>query len=285
MFATVAPGFAWPGLSWPSLSWPGLSWLEAITPAFLTPLDVLAVGYFVLVWVIYDLVAGSKGYVARSLTGAVQEQRVAWMRNMARRENRVLDQVLLTSLSQGSAFFASTSAIAIGGLAAMMGSGDKVQTVMERLPMAAQATGGLFDVKLMLIMAIFVFAFFKFAWAFRLSHYTAIMIGATPLLNNADPNGIAEPGDPSLPFCDAHAVLTARIAGLSAEHSNGGVRAFYYAIAAATWIYHPVALIAATTWVLVILTRRDFFSRSRALLSLAGRISQQSGVQQSGNKS
>ena len=34
--------------------------------------------------------------------------------------------------------------------------------------------------KQLLIMAIFVYAFFKFAWAFRLSHYASIMIGATP---------------------------------------------------------------------------------------------------------
>jgi uncharacterized membrane protein len=255
-----------------------LAWMERVTPAFLTPLDILAVAYFIGLWVIYDLVAGSKGYVARSLTGAVQEQRVAWMRNMARRDNRVLDQVLLTSLSQGSAFFASTSAIAIGGLAALMGSGDKVQVIMERLPYAAQTTGALFDVKLLLIMLIFVYAFFKFAWAFRLSHYTAIMIGATPLLTDAHDTGVAQPTDPVLPHCDEHALLTARIAGLSAEHSNGGVRAFYYAIAGASWFYHPVALIAATTWVMIILARRDFFSRSRSLLSAAGKLSQQSGT-------
>jgi uncharacterized membrane protein len=269
-----------------------LTWLDGFLPSFLTTLDVLAVAYFLAAWILYNVVSGSKGYVARSLTGAVQQQRVQWMRNMVRRDNRVLDQVLLTSLSQGSAFFASTSAIAIGGLAAMMGSGDKVQVIMERLPYAAQSSGALFDAKLLLIMVIFVYAFFKFAWAFRLSHYTAIMIGATPILSgqkgqdafgsnspipdaagsNAGGPDAVSPDAGQLAACDEHAQLTARIAGLSAEHSNGGVRAFYYAIAGAAWFYHPLALVAATTWVLVILIRRDFFSRSRSLLAAAGGI-------------
>ena len=35
--------------------------------------------------------------------------------------------------------------------------------------------------KLVTIMAIFVFAFFKFAWSYRLFNYVAILIGGMPL--------------------------------------------------------------------------------------------------------
>jgi uncharacterized membrane protein len=42
------------------------------------------------------------------------------MLNMARRDNRMLDAILLGGPGQGNAFFASTSAIAVGGLAATM---------------------------------------------------------------------------------------------------------------------------------------------------------------------
>ena len=45
----------------------------------------------------------------------------------------------------------------------------------------------LWEVKVLLLIGIFVFAFFKFAWAFRLTHYTAILIGAAPQpVNNKD---------------------------------------------------------------------------------------------------
>jgi uncharacterized membrane protein len=35
------------------------------------------------------------------------------------------------------------------------------------------------------------------------------------------------------------------------------------------WFFHPIALIAATAWVLGILIRRDFFSRSRRLMMMS----------------
>jgi uncharacterized membrane protein len=224
-----------------------------------TPLDLAALAFFLLSMVGYRLFSGPTGAGRNNLVSAIQTQRVAWMLNMSRRKERTLDAILLNSLGQGNAFFASSSAIAIGGLAAMLGSGEKVQQILERIPYVAPSTGVVWELKLLLIIGIFVFAFFKFAWAFRLSHYTSIMIGATPLLD-----------DSNIHACDAHAARTARLAGLSAEHSNGGIRAFYYAIAAMTWFAHPVLFIVATLWVMLILIRRDYFSRSFKLIAGSG---------------
>jgi uncharacterized membrane protein len=224
----------------------------------LTPLDTVALLMFLASMLIYRLVSGRAGKASQSsLIGAIQRQRVAWMLNMARRgDHRTMDVILLTSVGQGNAFFASTTAIAIGGIAALLGTGERAQVVLERLPLAAKTTPVLWECKLLLIMAIFIFAFFKFAWAFRLSHYTQIMIGATPFL-----------GESNEAECDQHAYRTAALAGLSAEHANGGLRAFYYAFAALAWFFHPVALMAATVWVLSILVRRDYFSRSLRLIA------------------
>lgn len=232
----------------------GLNWQQIATP-----LDITAAVYFVFAIVAYRWVVGPRGFEQRSMIGAIQQQRVAWMTNMARRgDHRTMDVILLNNIAQGNAFFASTTALAIGGMAAVMGSGDRAQAALERLPFAALANPILWELKLVTIMTIFVFAFFKFAWAFRLGHYTAIMIGATPFLDRSNEAGIAA--------CDDHAVRTARLAGLSGEHANSGLRSFYYAIAALAWFYHPIALIVATTWVIAILARRDFFSRSRRLI-------------------
>jgi len=224
--------------------------------AFATPLDLIALAYFFLVIAFYRVISGSRWLEARSLIGAVQAQRVRWMLNMAGRENRMLDAILLGSLSQGNAFFASTSAIAVGGLAATMGSSDKVQAILGRLPYVAPATPLVWEAKQLLIMGILVYAFFKFAWAFRLSHYGSIMIGAMP---EAD----AAHGEE----CRLHAERTARLIGLAGEHSNSGIRSFYHAIAALAWFFHPLLFMLATTWVIMILVRRDFFSRSLRLIA------------------
>jgi len=205
----------------------------------------------------YRLIAGYGPLERRSIVGAIQRRREDWMRNMAVRDARIVDAHLLGGLAQGNAFFASTSALIIGGLAAMMGSGEKVQALLERLPYVAKSTPVVFELKLLLLVVIFVYAFFKFAWAFRLSHYAAIMVGATPLL---------EPDKSNLAQCEAHALRTARLIGLGAEHANGGLRAYYYAVAAMAWFFHPLAFAAASTWVVLILLRRDFFSRSRRLI-------------------
>lgn len=218
-------------------------------------LDLIAFIAFVILIGGYHAISGYRPLVDRSIVGAIQTQRVTWMRYMAVRDVRIVDAQLLASLTQGNAFFASTSAIGIGGLAAMIGSGDQVQRLFERLPYAAQASPVLWEMKLILMITIFIYAFFKFAWAFRLSHYTAIMIGATPIAN-----------DDNHADCDSHALRTAQLIGLAGEHANNGLRAFYYAIAVLAWFFHPIAFIAFTVWVLVILIRRDFFSRSRRLI-------------------
>ncbi len=223
--------------------------------AYATPLDLAALGYFLLAILIYRLFSGRAGFEGRSLVGAIQQQRVRWMVNMAKRDNRMLDAILLGGLGQGNAFFASTSAIAVGGLAATLGSGERLQALLQNLPFVAPATPFVWGVKQLLIMAIFIYAFFKFAWAFRLSHYASIMIGATPAYDEGDGKD-----------CVDHAERTARLIGIAAEHANSGIRSFYHAIAALAWLFHPLLFVAATTWVILILARRDYFSRSLRLI-------------------
>lgn len=226
--------------------------LDAIAP----PLELAAFAYFLLAIGLYRLLLRSKSVERRSLVGAIQEQRVRWMLNMAKRDQRMLDAILLNGLGQGSAFFASTSAIAVGGLAATFGASERIQALLATLPFVAPANPAVWEVKQLLLMGIFIYAFFKFAWAFRLSHYAAIMIGATP-----------QPGEGSPEACEDHARRTARLVGIAAEHNNSGIRSFYHAIAAIAWFFHPLLFVLATTWVVLILARRDFFSRSLRLIS------------------
>ncbi|MGD9806074.1 MAG: DUF599 domain-containing protein [Hyphomicrobiaceae bacterium] len=221
-----------------------------------SPLDLIAPVVFLTVLIGYGYVAAIGPLERRSIVGAVQRQRERWMAIMAVRDMRMVDAQLLGGLAQGNAFFASTSAIIIGGLATLLGSGDKVQVLLERLPFVATSSTTLFEIKLLLLIAIFMFSFFKFAWAFRLSHYAAIMIGAAPIADGSN-----------VDLCQSHAKRTARLIGIAAGHANSGLRGYYYAMAAMAWFFHPIALLVATAWVLAILVRRDFFSRSRRLMA------------------
>jgi uncharacterized membrane protein len=95
------------------------------------------------------------------------------------------------------------------------------------------------------------------------------MIGATPLDAKAEAES-----------CATHAESTARIAGLSADHANSGLRTYYFAIAGIGWFLHPLLFLLATTWVLIIMIRRDFFSRSRRAMlgALEAAVPVRSGV-------
>ena len=222
-----------------------------------TSLDAIALGWFLALF-------AAAGFLSRygrgrnGLSEAVQRRRVTWMQNMAQRDNRMMDVVLLQMLSASNTFFASTSVILLGGMAALLGSGDRVQALLEKLPMVAKASPEVFEMKILFQMMLFVYAFFKFAWAFRLTHYTAIMIGATPIT-----------ASPVSQECAAHARQVAVLAGLSAEHANTGLRTYYFAIAGILWFLHPVLFMAGTAWVFAILMRREFFSRSRRTIAMA----------------
>lgn len=215
------------------------------------PLDAIALVFFLVVAAGYRFALQMTGLRQRSIMGAMLPHRIAWMLNMAKRDNRLMDAVLLTNLSQGNAFFASTAAIAIGGLVTVLGYGDSARSLLANIPLAAETPAFLWEAKVIFLMSIFVYAFFKFAWAFRLTHYMATMIGATPL---PEAHNAAE--------CEEFAHRAGQLTAIMADHSASGLASFYYAIAALAWFFHPALFMLATTWVVAILIRRDFFSHS-----------------------
>ena len=82
------------------------------------------------------------------------------------------------------------------------------------------------------------------------------MMGATPP-PTAAPAGVRE----------TLAERAGRVAGLAAEHGNLGLRAYYFAMAAIGWFIHPLLFIISTTLVVLIVTRREFFSRTLSIVS------------------
>lgn len=232
--------------------------MDILTALELTALDGLALAWFLVCTIGYNLMTRmGTGLRQRSLLGAIQAQRLRWFSHMGRRDDRFMDVVLISNLASGNTFFASTSVILLGVLSAMLGSGATAQIVIARLPFAVHSPPALWDLKIILMMVVFVYAFFKFAWAFRLAHYAMIMVGATP------PAGSATDAE-----CAAHAERTARLAGIAAEHGNLGLRAYYFAMAALGWFFSPVVFLVTTTFVVLIVTRREYFSRSLAAIAV-----------------
>ncbi len=222
----------------------------------LTLTDIAALAWFVLC-------VGGYGYATRygtlandGLVRAINEQRKRWMINMAERENRMVDVQVLANLSRGNAFFASTAVFVAGALAALFGTVEELQALATKFPFLRQTTVFMWQLKVLFLMTVFILAFFKFAWAFRLSHYTAILIGATPIATSRNKKQ-----------CLAHAELAASIAGIVGHHSNAGLRYYYFGIAGLGWFIHPSVFMLTTLWVVGVLYRREYRSRAFRMIS------------------
>ncbi|GJE19187.1 DUF599 domain-containing protein [Methylobacterium marchantiae] len=227
-----------------------------LTIADFSPLDIAGLAYFVLAWTGYGLAVARMRGRRTSLSQIMNRQRENWSRQLTVRDNRVVDTTINASLQNGTAFFASTSLIALGGVLTLSRSGDDVLTLFGALPFGAIATRVTWEIKVAGLAVVFVYAFFKFAWAYRLFNYGAILIGAVP------PKGVGAP-----PAEMDRAARRAAAMNIAAGiHFAKGQRAFLFALAYLGWFVNAWFLIIATTGVVCVMWRRQFASDIRAAL-------------------
>ena len=77
--------------------------------------DILAVGFFILEWTVYAVTLEHSAYGLDSLSARMHVYREKWIRRLLDRETRMVDTQIMASLQNGTAFFASTSLLAVGG--------------------------------------------------------------------------------------------------------------------------------------------------------------------------
>ncbi|MCK7580229.1 MAG: DUF599 domain-containing protein [Chromatiales bacterium] len=143
-------------------------------------IDVLSLAWFVLLWAGYTAYADHRVRAARSLRAVMHGYRVQWMQQMLLRDNRVADVNIVRNLLAGVSFFASTTLLILAGVVTVLGSTDQVIGMVRELPFAAGTTLVQWELKLLVLGVIFVYAFFKFTWALRQFNYCTILIGAAP---------------------------------------------------------------------------------------------------------
>ena len=87
----------------------------------LDPLDLVALAYFLIGWIVFAQATQGRLFSRPTLTSLMNRQRETWMRTMARRDLRMIDTGIMMGLQQGTAFFASSSLLALGGCFALLG--------------------------------------------------------------------------------------------------------------------------------------------------------------------
>ncbi len=224
-------------------------------PLFST-LDLAALGFFVAAWAGYAYLTERSRISATGLNAIMNGYREVWMRRLLARDQRMVDMQIMAALQNGTAFFATTSLFAIGGTLTILRASDEMIAIASHMPFGIQASRELWEAKAIGLTVIYVYAFFKFAWAYRLYNYVAILLGAMPL-----------PADKDTAEAETHVVRTARLFTTAGRHFNRGQRAFFLALGYLGWFAGPLVLMVSTAVVVVVMWWRQYKSDSRRALT------------------
>jgi len=211
-------------------------------------IDWLGLGWFLICWVGYERLVeyGWKGH--STLLEEGHHLRLEWARQLALRENRIIDSALISNIVNSVSFYANTSIYIIAGLFATLGALDRFMDTAAELQFAHTFSREAMELKLVLLVAVFVVAYFKFTWSLRQFNVLSITTGSAPARDA--PSEILER------FAQKHAAVN-RCAG---DDFNRGLRAYYFGLAVLAWMLSGWLFVLATTVVMYVQARREFNS-------------------------
>jgi uncharacterized membrane protein len=223
-----------------------------------TTFDLVSICGFVALWVGYTYFAEHSSAARGNLIDGMAIRRKEWMIAMLKRDNRMVDIQIVNALLRSGRFFASTAILIIAGLLAVLGAKEQAIALVMDLPFTVSTSREIWEAKILFMILVFIYAFFKFVWSMRQYNYCSILVGAAPAASEL-PDDFEEIG-----------TSIATLASLAAKHSNRGIRAYYFGLAALGWFVHPWLLLASAIWVVMVLYRREFRSKTMRLTQPKG---------------
>lgn len=219
--------------------------------------DLIALAWFLTCWIGYTVYSQRKSVKKPSLSNTLDLYRADWARRLIARENRIADTSVVGNLERNGAFFASSCMLILAGILTALGYTEEIIKVFASLPFASEQELWVWEMRMVVLLVLFIYAFFKFSWSMRLYNFLSIMVGSAPAPNDKKVSPAAR---------EALAVQFSRICNQAGDAFNLGLRTYYYALAVIAWFMHPFLFIATSTLVVFVLYRREF--KSEALLSL-----------------
>lgn len=204
----------------------------------------------------YNLVVPQVERLRPSLSTIMNMQRRRWVSNATRRDTP-FDAILSGNIMGSVSFLASTAVLLILAIFAVFG---QVPALMEALAsLSLDRTYAAVDVQLHLVvmLAMFVLAFFAFTLSLRQFNHFCIMLGA---LDHANPASEEE--------IDAITAMNA----LGARNFNSGIRAYYFSVSTVAWFVSEWLPIVVSLVTIGILAHREFFSSAHRTAASAAVI-------------
>ncbi|NVJ65185.1 MAG: DUF599 domain-containing protein [Gammaproteobacteria bacterium] len=224
------------------------------TLAFLPLLDWLALASFLTMWIGYTLIARHWQKSKPTIANQLAANRKEWIEQMIERDVRISDITSLGILQRNVTFFASTTIFIIAGLLTVLGSSNKAIQLLKSLPWIEVESHASWEIKVLLLVVSFSYAFFKFTWAMRQYNFCIVLFGAAPQANSNKKDKIL-----FIKHCNW--LLTR-----ATNSFNYGLRAYSFALAALCWFINAWVFIACSSFVVWVLYRREFKSNTLAAL-------------------
>ncbi len=216
-------------------------------------LDLWALLLFVICWLGYEpLLKRLARRGPEIINSHMTVVRTAWMQAMARRQARFLDSQLLGHVLTSASFFASSNLIIIAAAAGVLFKGGSALRSVKGVPLVADAPDLVLELKVALIIIVLGRSLLSLIWAIRQLNYCLAAIGAAP-----DPDE-----DPAR--LKAYGEAAAAVLNPALSSFNAGVRGYYFALAAASWLLGPVPFAAASFGAIALLAWRQRNSSSAA---------------------
>lgn len=220
----------------------------------MTTLDIIAAVYFIFCWFGFSIFL-QYGLSSKrpSLSDAMDKHRKTWFITASHRELRMIDTSIVAGLQSGVAFFASSTILAIGGCIAALGAADKITSVFSDIPITQDTTILAIEFKILGLIFVLGYSFFKFGWSYRLFNYCGILLGAMP----------AKRTEKNTDTADSYAKKAGEMNVLAARHFTAGMRGIFLSVGYLGWFIGPKFLIITTTLILFVFVRRQYFSAAR----------------------
>jgi uncharacterized membrane protein len=207
--------------------------------------DLVALAVYGLAWLFYaPLLAAFARRRGGVLNTDLASIRGAWMFAAVRRETRLMDSQLLGHAIQSASFFASSNLILIAAAAGTLFGGDRTFRTVANLAVVQTSSRLLFEAQLALVLLALSRGLLDFIWAIRQLNYCIAAFGAVPE---------QVPADRQAAFADT----LKRMINPALASFNAGVRGYYFALAAAAWLFGPWAFMAATVGAVSLLVWRQ----------------------------
>lgn len=221
-------------------------------------LDLAAFGYMVLIWGFYAYYAKrrAKRGDKQSLSHSMRLHRANWVSQMLKREARMTDSALLASQERVVGFFSSATLLLLAAVFTAISSSSQIADITTDLPLSVAQTTAQIQTKFILIAILLIYAFFQITWSLRQYGFVAVLMGAAPMPEDE----LTE--EEQSRFVDHMAGLM----DVAGHDNNAGLRAYYFCLAMVFWLLNPYVYIAATTFIVLVLARREFKSKTVKIL-------------------